>query len=351
MVKISCYNYFVVRNLLLLGMLLTTIGAGVFFWKEGTYTFQNSPVGGSISPPSPTPLIKYSFNSLKNREYPGSEIKLERKLNEEDKYTSYTFSFTSEGKKITGQANLPASRQALPNKSGKLPVIVMLRGYIDKEVYFTGLGTHKAAGFFAENGFITLAPDFLGFGGSDWESSDILEARFEKPITALNLIESIKSLPQADTKNIFIWGHSNGGQIALSVLEISGRSLPTSLWAPITRSFPQSVTDYIGEMDDQGRMVVASISAFLEIYNPIEFSITTYLQDINAPLQIHQGKRDSLVKEEWTDEFVDKIKNLGKKIKYFTYSRDDHNLSRNWDTVVARDIKFFNSHLKYPGDS
>lgn len=309
--------------------------------KDGIYTIK-APIPNQT--PQPTPLTQYSFQSLKNRTYEGSEIKLERKLKEEDKYTSYIFSFTTDGKRVTGQANIPKS-------ASKSPVVLMIRGYIDKEDYFTGLGTRKAAGVFAENGFITLAPDFLGFGGSDWESPDILEARFEKPITALNLIQSIKSLPQANTKNIFIWGHSNGGQIALSALEISGKSLPTTLWAPITRGFPESVTDYIGEMDDQGEMVTASISAFLKAYNPKEFSVTNYYQDLNAPIQVHQGTWDPLVKTEWTEAFVEKMRTLGKNIKYYTYRGDDHNLSHNWDNVVARDIKFFNSHFKDPGDS
>src|SRR4030043_219471 len=93
------------------------------------------------------------------------------------------------GQKVTGMANLP-------KRQGKLPVIVMLRGYADDEIYFTGLGTRKSAGVFAENGFLTLAPDFLGFGGSETCSADILEARFERPVTVLNLLASIKNLPQ-----------------------------------------------------------------------------------------------------------------------------------------------------------
>src|SRR4030042_1176882 len=156
------------------------------------------------------PLEKYSFESLRGREYQGSEIKLEKVIKEEEKYTSWLFSFLSDGQKVTGMANLP-------KRQGKLPVIVMLRGYADDEIYFTGLGTRKAAGVFAGNGFFTLAPDFLGFGGLGTSSADILEARFERPITALNLIASIKSLPEANPDKIFLWGHSNGGQIALSV--------------------------------------------------------------------------------------------------------------------------------------
>ncbi|MCX6724915.1 MAG: hypothetical protein NTV20_02330, partial [Candidatus Shapirobacteria bacterium] len=203
-----------------------------------------SPLGSSFFN-QPKPLEKYSFENLRKRQYQGSEIKLEKVLQEQNSYTSYLFSFESDGKKVTGMANLP-------KKEGKLPVVVMIRGYADDQVYFTGLGTRKGAGVFAENGFITLAPDFLGFGGSDTSSLDILEARFERPITVLNLLASIENLPQANPDKIFLWAHSNGGQITLSVLEISQKPIPTVLWAPVTKGFPESVLQYMGEMDDQG---------------------------------------------------------------------------------------------------
>ena len=303
-------------------------------------------------------LEKYSFENLRKREYQGSEIKLEKVIKEEEGYTSWLFSFQSDGKKVTGMANLP-------KKSGKLPVIIMIRGYADDQIYFTGLGTRKAAGVFAENGFITLAPDFLGFGGSDTLSADIsspretnlfisspretnlfiLEARFERPVTVLNLLASIKSLPNADTNKVLMWAHSNGGQIALSVLEISQKNIPTVLWAPVTKGFPESVLQYMGEMDDQGLKVKKAIDDFLTLYEPKNYSIDNYFADIKAPLQVHQGTADEYIKTEWTDSFIQTLKNLGKSVIYYKYPRNDHNLSRDWDLVVSRDLEFFKKNL------
>ncbi len=360
------------RALFLIATILITVGLCFWFWKDGNYTIevpgiesvisipfankQNltdslSPVNKIAEPTVSSNLAQYSFGALKKRNYPGSEIILERKLKVEDGYISYLFSFTTDGKKVTGQANIPksarhATQGAAVGKAGRFPVVVMVRGYVDREVYETGIGTRKAASRFAENGFITLAPDFLGFGGSDWESPDILESRFEKPITVLNLLASASSLPQADTQNLFLWGHSNGGQIILSVLEISGKAIPTALWAPVTRGFPESVTGYVGEMEDEGNMVIASIAAFTKVYDPDDFSISNYVSDINAEIQFHQGTFDPLIKTEWTTGFVEKLRGLGKSASLFTYPRDDHNLSRNWDTVVERDLVFFKKHLE-----
>ena len=285
------------------------------------------------------PLQKYSFPELAKKEFQGSEIKIEKILNSGSSFTSFLFSFLSEGKKVTGLFNLP-------KKEGKLPVILMLRGYVDDWVYQTGMGTKKPAEFFAEQGFITLAPDFLGFAGSDQGDKDILVNRFERPVTVLNLLASVKNLAKAETKNIFLWGHSNGGQIALSVLEIGGRNLPTSLWAPVTRGFPESVLNYSAQLDDQGKIVADRIKEFEKDYNPKEFSITEYFEKINAPVQVHLGTRDEYIKEEWIEEFVDKLKSLGKKISYFQYSKNNHQLSQDWDLVVQRDLEFFRKNLK-----
>src|SRR4030043_2219703 len=188
------------RTLLVIAIFLL-LALGIIFFLPSFYHQD-----GFISPLIPLmgksrPLEKYSFESLRGREYQGSEIKLEKVIKEEEKYTSWLFSFLSDGQKGTGMANLP-------KKQGKLPAIVMLRGYADDEIYFTGLGTRKSAGVFAENGFFTLVPAFLGFGGSDTSNADILEARFERPITVLNLLASVKNLPQANTEKIFLWGHS-----------------------------------------------------------------------------------------------------------------------------------------------
>jgi dipeptidyl aminopeptidase/acylaminoacyl peptidase len=312
---------------------------GILFFlpaKEGQGNLIN-PLGSKIKQKQPQPLLKYSFENLKQREYQGSEIKLEKVIKKEDKYTSWLFSFQSDGQKVTGMLNLP-------QKQGKLPVIVMLRGYADDTIYFTGLGTRKAAGVLAENGFITLAPDFLGFGGSDTCSADILEARFEKPITVLNLLASIKNLNQADKDKVQIWAHSNGGQIALSVLEISQKPIPTVLWAPVTEGFPKSVLQYITELDEQSLKVKKTIEDFVALYEEKNYSIDNYWNDIQASLQIHQGTSDEYIDSEWTDSFVQTLKDLGKNIIYYKYPRNDHNFSRDWDLVVQRDLQFFKTH-------
>jgi len=334
------------------------LGMGVLFWfslKPGQPKKLLWPVGPSYFQPQKKSekrkeksLEPYSFENLSKRDFSGGKIEIGKTIEEEEKHSAYFFYFYSEEKKVSGQLSTP-------KKGEELPVIIMLRGYVDKEIYFTGLGTRKAAGFFAENGFATLAPDFLGFGQSDEESKDILLNRFRRPETVLSLLSSIKNLNQAlkdkgletrvDPEKVFLWGHSNGGQIALSVLEITRREIPITLWSPVSKGFPDSVLQYASELDDEGKMVIRAIREFRENYNPAQYSITEYFDRIQAPIQIHQGTGDQYIAFEDSSALVKILRELGKKITYYVYKNDDHNLKENWDEVVERDLEFFKRYL------
>ena len=195
---------------------------------------------------------------------------------------------------------------------------------------------------------MTLAPDFLGYGWSDWEDQDILLARFYRPVEVLNLLSAIDSLPQVDNDRVGLWGHSNGGQIALSVLEITGKPYPTSLWAPVSLGFPESVTVYLGVQEEVGNPVKEKVEEFLKDNDPKKFSITEYFAQIKAPFIIHQGLADELIKTEWTRDLVDELKAGGLSVVSHYYQGENHNFNRyenSGDLLRQRDLEFFRKYL------
>lgn len=287
-----------------------------------------------------TDLTPYSFDNLKKRQYFPSEIKMEEILREEESYTSHLFSYSAEGKRITGMANIP-------KEEGQLPVAILLRGWVDEKEYYTGKGSDRMANFLAENGFITLAPDFLGYGDSAPAFPDMLQTRFFRPITVISLLESLNSLEKADQEKVVMWGHSNGGQIALSVLEITGRNIPTSLWAPVSAPFPESILHYVGELEDKGEMVKKIIAEFKEEYDPLQYSMTTYLEEIKAPLIIHQGTADEAIPLEWTEDLVKQLRNLNTEVTYYQYPGENHNFHYGGAPIARnRDLNFFKKSLE-----
>lgn len=333
---------------LLIGILAFVLFINGIFWgwvsfKKKFEISGNS--GETISTPVPTPkeLLNFTFENLAKRNFLGSKIKIERELEEFDgkKHKAYLFSFFADGKRVTGQMNIP-----ITERSEKMPVVILIRGYVDREVYRTGTGTNKAAGVFAENGYITLAPDFLGYGESEMPKNDVWWERFFNPVVVLELLASIKNIEQADLNNVFIWAHSNGGQIALSVLEITGAKIPTVLWAPVTKPFPYSVLYFTDEFDDEGKALRAEVARLEADYDVDLFSITKYLKRISAPIQLHQGTVDDAVPVAWSDEFVTKMKELEKDIEYFKYKEAGHNMEGSWDKVIKKDLEFFKKKMK-----
>ncbi|MBI2611158.1 dienelactone hydrolase family protein, partial [Candidatus Gottesmanbacteria bacterium] len=207
-------------------------------------------------------------------------------------------------------------------------------------------GTVRVGEAFTKAGFITLAPDFLGYGESDNPSINVMEERFQTYTTALTLLSSIKNLPNANPDKIGIWGHSNGGQIALSILAITGKNYPTVLWAPVSKPFPYSILYYTDEFEDHGKLLRKVVADFEKDYDIELYSPPNYYEWINAPIQIHQGGADDAAPQKWSDQLVKTLKELEKEVEYFTYAGDDHNFAKgSWQIVVDRNINFFRNYL------
>lgn len=294
------------------------------------------------------PLLKYTFENLKNTKFESSPIEFGEIKEETETYISRIFYFnvpekpnSSETLKVSGLANIPKTNQ-------KFPVVIMFRGYMPKENYKSGGGSQPSAKVLASKGLMTLAPDFLGYGESASPSAVLFEDRFQTYLTALTLLNSIDQLNEigADTNKVGVWGHSNGGQIALSTMAISGKNYPTVLWAPVSKPFPYSILFYTDETDDHGKALRKALSLFEKDYDIELFSPFNYYSWIKAPVQIHQGTNDEEVLFFWTDELVNTLKQNNIEVEYYKYQGDNHNLlPSGWSSAVTREIEFFNKNF------
>lgn len=294
---------------------------------------------GSTKPIQELKLEKYDFDNLRKRGGVVSEINIigeaeviNKKRTQKVDFKTEVFTFVSNGKIISGTLNMPN-----PEMSSLKKAVIMIRGYADREGYYVGSGSWRMADELAKLGYATFSIDFLGFGNSDNESEDMLEARFEKVESVLDLIASVEALPYIDKNNIGIWAHSNGGQIALTVLEVTGKRYPTVLWAPMTQNFPESVLSTI----DEGSPVKEAIEEFEKHYDARRYAFENYYHWINAPILILQGTNDAWCKVEWQQSVQSRMKSLGKEVKLSVYKGDDHNLSKDWEEAVGESVEFY----------
>jgi dienelactone hydrolase len=336
--------------LVLFFVLACVIGIVLFLFEKQQVKF--------VSPLSKTdekPLDKYSFERLREAKFASSSIRIEKVLKEDPKFTSYLFffndTFNGKEKKVSGLINVPSV-------GGTFPVVIMLRGYVEREVYLTGEGTRRTAEVFAKNGFITLAPDFLGYGESDMPSEMPIEERLQTYTTTLSLLASLPTLNPAlvakgekarwreKGNTVGIWAHSNGGQIALSTLAITSKPIPTVLWAPVSKPFPYNILYFTDEYADEGKALRKVVADFERDYDVFHYTPTKYFHWIRAAIQLHQGEDDESVPKKWSDQ-LDTILNQNKiDHEYLVYPRENHNFNNgSWQLAVERSIEFFKNHL------
>lgn len=367
---------------LFLGLVLGIAASLIYFY------FQND--GGLINPlvfsgrkAKELPLLKYKISELAKLDLIESNLSLQKELAKNEFFDSYLFSYQTQGGSMSGQINLP-------KKAKKNQVILLIRGYVPPEIYQTGAGTKAAANFFAEKGYVTVAPDFLGYGESSPDFTDTWEGRFVKPVQMMelykNLLETdfdylicqsglilqnpkIVCLKQDKVNKIGVWAHSNGGQIALTMLEGLSEPVPATLWAPVTAPFPYSVLFFSDEMEDEGKASRNWVSQFEREYDVFDFSLTKHLNLLQGPLRIHHGRIDEAALFSWSLEFADKIEQENQKrtaqrkvnkestdsaqvevlpdieFELFAYEEADHNLKPNWNEVIQSDLTFFEKEL------
>jgi len=330
------------------------LGAFFVYFLNNRYSLI-SPVGRLTQ--DKKPLLAYTFENLKKTSFPATQITLGKKVDENADSISQMFYFSVPEKPNSKKLIKVSGLMNIPKQPGIYPVIIMFRGFVP-DPYSSGIGTQPSALVFARNGFITLAPDFLGFGESANPSSDAFENRFQTYTTALTLFSSVKTLNtaldasysgvvKADLTKVGVWGHSNGGSIALSVMAISGLNYPTVLWAPVSKSFPYSILYYTDEADDQGKSARKITAEFEENYDADKFSPTNYYKWIRASIEIFQGEADEEVPVWWSNDLVAILKKQNKDVNYFTYPGAGHNLQPSgWTDAVNNSISFYNSYFK-----
>lgn len=368
-------------------LLLTMIGFGIgvgscyLWWSFQEDRFAN-PLAFLSSEKVELPLNKYKINELSKLPLPKANMKIIERLADANEFQTYLVSFETLGGSMSAQLNLPKAKPVTK-------LILMIRGYVPPEIYQTGIGTRAAASVFAGNGYATLAPDFLGFGTSSHDFEDSWESRFAKPAQMIGLINEFEQLDlrqleclyeqvanptsicdkSQTVKNIGIWAHSNGGQIALTTLEAIDKSIPTSLWAPVTVPFPYSVLFFTDEMLDEGKATRIWLNQFEKLYDVFDFSLTKHLARLQGPIQIQHGTIDEAALYTWSLEFAQKIedentlrhkqmvenqtasvsaqKDVLPEIEFelITHHGADHNLKPAWDSAIKQDLVFFGKHL------
>lgn len=324
----------------------------------GIFVFQRN-VTQKLVKPVPTPgaaktLDPMSIEVLRNRSFPGSEIKIEETLADGSNYHQYLTSYQSDGLKIYALLTVPSDTKP---RDG-WPVILFNHGYIAPEVYRTTERYVAYVDAFASRGYIVFKLDYRGNGLSE----GIPEGAYYSPaytIDDLNALSSIKKYRDANANKIGVWGHSMGGNIALRDLVVVKDIKAAVIWGGVVGSYDDLMNNWqrrvsyrpstreLALRNNKRQNLVAKYGtpkANPDFWNQID--PTAFVKDIQTPVQLHSGGLDEEVPPAFSIALEKKLKSAGKTVEYFEYPGSDHNITQGFNLAMERSVGFFDKYLK-----
>ncbi len=298
------------------------------------YTFAPRPT------PTAHPLAPYFVESLRARPYAAGAITVVAPLERNAAFTKYLITYPSDGLEITGLMNLPAG-------DGPFPVIILNHGYYDPAVYVSGMDTQLYAEIFAQHGYLTLAPDYRLYGGSQ-PGPDPYRTGFA--VDLVNLIYAVPSLPQARAGAIGLWGHSMGGGVALEALVLNPPGVRAAvLNAPMSGDFADNYHRIVATRDNAPLGPDWAVAPEDDPAAYQQLSPINYLSYVDVPVQIHQGLADNVVPPEWATRLAAALAAAGKDATLYTYPGAAHAFYGSAGNLcLARTLQFFDARLKTP---
>ena len=358
------------KRILIIFILILCLFGGTItynnFAKNAHTEVNKENLGGPTNEPNPL-----SIEYIRKQEYPGSDIIIKQTLPSGSNYNRYIASYKSDGLKIYALLTVPQGEKP---KTG-WPVIIFNHGYIQPEQYRT---TEKYLAYtdaFSRNGYIVFKSDYRGHGNSEGNP----EGAYYSPAYTIDILNAVSSMkkyelklpsnegkdagPIVDKNRIGMWGHSMGGMITLRSMVVTDDIKAGEIWAGIVASY-QDLTNNWHHPDLNTRPFVPSQreqtarrpgrQELIDKYGSFEanpqfwqsISPITFVKDISGPIQLQHGAADEEVPLLFSQKLDEALKNAGKTVEFYTYEKDNHNLSNNLDTALQRSVDFFDKYLK-----
>ncbi|MFC4452376.1 alpha/beta hydrolase family protein [Deinococcus sonorensis] len=307
-----------------------------------------APASRQFPDASASPL---SIVNMRKRSYPGSALTVRQTLKAGSNYKRYVVSYLSDGLRINALLTVP---NGTPPKGG-WPAIVFNHGYIPPEEYRTTERYVAYQDAFARAGYVTLKSDYRGHGSSQGEA---VGGYYDPGYTVdvLNAAASLRKDQRVNASRLGLWGHSMGGSLSLRAMVVEPDWFKAGvIWAGVVAPYNLLQTawkrgpgaEYIPpNAKRRGAQLIEKYGTAAQ--NPTFWqavSPNSYLKDLKAPLQLHQGTADVEVPPTFHQALERGLKAAGKPYTAYVYPGDNHNLSRNLSTALQRSVTFFKGHL------
>jgi uncharacterized protein len=302
-----------------------------------TTTAVTQPRAAATTAGSPAPALPpYYIESLRARSYPGGKLQLGEGMFRGNGFTKFQMSWPSGGQTMTGTISLP-------DGNGPFPVVVVNHGFIPPERYWIGQDSGIFGDPMAAHGFISVAPNWPGYAGSGSAPADLPQIVGEL-VTALDLVSSLNSLPQANMGKIAFVGHSNGGGISQLAMVVDPRVKAVVLHGPVSSDMADNARKWWLQRPESLAGLGSPDS------NPTAYrhlSPRPYFEAGQPPVLIIQGTADHTIPADWTRATYATMQEKGIESKLMWVDGADHDfVGANLDNAVAAQEAWIRQVLK-----
>jgi uncharacterized protein len=331
--------------------------AGVLTGPTVTWTPSPMPSVTATPTATATAIPRLSVEFMRQQQYPGSPLTIEKTLAPGANYRRYIASYLSEGLKIYGLLTVPNGERPATG----WPVIVFNHGYIPPQQYRTTERYVAYVDGFARNGYIVFKSDYRGHGDSAGQAAGAYWSP-DYTIDVLNAVASLKQYPDADPARMGMWGHSMGGSITLRTMVTTRDIKAGVIWAgvvaPLTDLLQQWHHPGVARPEPtrpsrggRGREQLTAVYGSPQANPTLWASVSpnTYVADVSGPIQLHHGTGDQEVPYAFSQTLKAELDAAGRNAELYTYPGDNHNLSASFSTAMQRSVAFFDQYVKGAG--
>ncbi len=292
-------------------------------------------------------VIPRSIKDMQQKDFSWSDLVFEEVLTQNEAYTRFRISYTSNGLTISGIMNVPTW-------DWPYPLVILNHWYINPAVYTVWRWLKREQDYLARNWFVVLHTDYRNHGLSD-TSPELDQLYYFRSYfygtDVINAVAAVKALndPKIDTENVAMMGHSMGWGVTMhAILAQPGLVDAAVMYAPVhvrekenfnrwrredlSRSELQELTNRIWNLDDDTSFA--------------PYSANTYLDQISIPMQYYHGTRDSDVPYDRSVEAVEKLSMTNNAIELITFDGELHEFWFRWNDFMSGVVEFLDEELK-----
>ncbi len=280
------------------------------------------------------------ISSLRNRHYGGGEIERVRVMEDNDAFTRYLIRYPSDDLTIVGFMDVPKGVEP-PYRA-----VVVAHGYVYPRNYPVLAYTTPYADALARAGFLVVHPNYRGHGASDDGPNPF---RSGYTVDVLNLVEILKADPTIRPDGIGLFGHSMGGEVAIKALVVSPTVRAAVLYAAMSGDAMESWRLINNTWAGGWFLFDGPFSPWRDVEAFRQASPINYLDNVQAPVQLHHGTADATVPLWWSRDLAGKLRAHGKEATLFEYAGQPHGFGIGgwaYNSLMGRTIDFFDANLK-----